>query len=302
MKSKLGLTLVLCSWIAAPSVAQGQSILDWARGRGLAGAEPFDDAISVPGELLRPWIDRERGFAMLGASVGRNRWQLPGSNGRELGYDLRLDGELSLAADSYEPIVGMWGTSSRANLRFALGGSSEGAHSEFAAELGTGALLTLDRRGSGAVARITGSGAGVIEPGAYAVLTNVGVPFGFAVNKLRWYGELLLWPSLGWAAIDLNKRNTGTGPLFLGGILRLGQRTTWLEASYLRSAIEAEVESTRVSVCSQFEPVTFCTDGWWLDVHDVLDEEAARYARVGVRLGIGSSVWRTAESLVRTFR
>lgn len=300
VKSKLGLTLVLCAWIAAPSVAHGQTILDWARGRGLAGAEPFDDAVAVPGELLRPWIDRERGHALLAVSGGRNRWQSSDSR-RALGYDLRLDGELSLAADSYEPIVGMWGTSSRASLRFALGGSSEGAHSEFAGELGTGALLTLDRRGSGAIARITGSGFGVVEPGAYAILTNVGVPFGFSINKLRWYGELLLWPSLGWAAIDFNKKNTGTGPLFLGGMLRLGQRTTWLEASHLRSAIEAEVESTRVSVCSQFEPVTLCTDGWWLNVHDILDNESARYARVGVRLGIGSSVWRTAESLVRTF-
>lgn len=287
--------------MAVSVVAKAQSLLDWGRGRGPAGAGAFESDWVLPGESLRPWLDRERGFALLAGAVGRSRWQ--SAHAHDLGYDLRLDGELALAADSFEPIVGGWGTTSRAGLRFALGGSSgHGAHSELAGELATGALLTLDKRGSGAVARISATGFAVMEPGAYAVLTNVGVPFGFTINKLRWYGELLVWPSLGWSAIELDKKNTGTGPLFIGGIARLGQRTTWFEGSYLRSAIEAEVESTRLSVCTQFEPVTLCTDGWWLTVHDILDGETARYARVGLRIGIGSSVWRTAESLVRTFQ
>lgn len=275
-------------------------MLDWARGRGLAGADAFDDAIVTPGELLRPWIDRERGYALLGVSVGRERWQTPLAH--RFGYDTRFDGELGVAADSYEPVVGMWGTSSRANLRFGLGAASGSAHSELAGELAAGALLTLDKRGSGAVARIAGSGAAVLEPGSRAVLANVGVPFGFTITKLRWYGEFLLWPSLGWATIAREGKATGTGPLFIGGMGRLGTRTTWLEANHLRAAIGSDVTSTRMSVCTQFEPVTFCTDGWWLSVHDILDEQPARFARVGVRFAIGSSVWRTAETLVRTFR
>lgn len=301
MRLQLGIAPILCASMAVSVEANAQSVVDWARGSGPAGAGSFDSDIVVPGELLRPWLDRERGLALLSSSIGRSRWQSPAAH--DLGYDLRLDGELALAQDSYEPIVGRWGRTTRAGLRFALGGSSVGgAHSEIAGELATGALLTLDRRGSGAVARISATSVAVVEPGAYALLANVGVPFGFTINKLRWYGELLIWPSLGWAAIEHERRNTGTGPLFIGAIARLGQRTTWVEASYLRSAIEAEVESTRLSVCTQFEPVTLCTDGWWLAVHDILDEQSAHYARVGLRLGIGSSVWRTAESLVRTFQ
>jgi hypothetical protein len=274
-------------------------MLDWARGRGLAGAQPFDDSIVVPGELLRPWIDRERATAFIGFSMGRERWQSPVTH--RLDNDLRLDGQLAIAADSYEPVVGMWGTSSRADLRFALGGSSSNVQSELSGELATGALLTLDKHGSGAVARISGSGAILLEPSANAILANVGVPFGFTLNKLRWHGELLLWPSLGWASVSLDRNSRSSGPLFIGAIGRFGVRTAWLEANYLRNAIEADVESMRMSVCTQFEPLTFCTDGSWLHVHDILDNEPASYARVGIRIGLGSSVWRTAETLVRTF-
>ncbi len=300
MKLKLGLACAVCVLATGVSDASAQSILDWARGRGLAGAQPFDDSIALPGELLRPWIDRERGTAFIGFSMGHDRWQSPVTH--RLDNDLRLDGELALAADSYEPVVGMWGTSSRASLRFALGGSSSNVHSELAGELATGALLTLDKRGSGAVARISGSGAALLEPDASAVLANVGVPFGFTINKLRWYGEMLLWPSLGWASVTLDRNNRSSGPLFMGAVGRFGMRTTWIEANFLRSAIEADVQSTRLSVCTQFEPLTFCTDGWWLHVHDILDNQPASYARVGIRIGLGQSVWRTAESLVRTFQ
>jgi hypothetical protein len=283
------------------SEARAQSILEWARSRGLAGAQPFDDSLVVPGEQVRPFIDRERGLALLGVSVGSDRWQ--SSVTHDLGGDFRLDGELALAADSYEPVVGRWGTSSRADLRFALGGSSGNGQSEVDGELATGALLTLDKRGSGAVARISGSGSALLEAGRTAVLANVGVPFGFTINKLRWYGELLLWPSLGWASISLDHHNNSSGPLFMGAIARLGSRTTWFEANYLRSAIEANIDSTRMSVCTQFlEPLTLCTDGWWLHVHDILDNQPAGFTRVGLRLAVGSSVWRTAESLVRTFQ
>jgi hypothetical protein len=300
VKWKFGIFCSVCLLGAHLGEARAQSVLDWARGRGLAGAQPFDDSIVLPGESLRPWIDRDRGFAFLGISTGHDRWRLPGV--RRLDNDLRLDGELALASDSYEPVVGMWGTSSRLGLRFALGGSSDNAHSEIAGELATGALLTLDKRGSGAIARISGSGAAVLEPGSSAVLANVGVPFGFSVTKVRWHGELLLWPSLGWASIGHNGEHRGSGPLFIGAMARLGTRTTWLEANHTRAAVEADVTSTRMSVCTQFEPITFCTDGWWLRVHDILDNDPGAYTRVGVRIGFGSTVWRTAESLVRTFQ
>lgn len=300
VKPKFGLALAVCVLATWSTQARAQSILDWARGRGLAGAQPFDDSIVVPGELLRPWIDRERATAIIGFSMGRDRWQSPTT--QRMDNDLRLDGELAIAADSYEPVVGMWGMSSRAGLRFALGGSSSNVQSELSGELATGALLTLDRHGSGAVARISGSGFGLLEPGASALLANVGVPFGFTVNKVRWYGELLLWPSLGWASVTLDRNNRSSGPLFMGAIGRLGMRTTWFETSFLRNAIEADVMATRMSVCTQLEPLTFCTDGTWLHVHDILDNQPASYARVGIRIGLGSSVWRTAESLVRTFQ
>lgn len=299
VKWKFGITCAACVLATGLSEANAQSILDWARGRGLAGAQPFDDSIVVPGEFVRPWIDRDRGLALLGFAYGRDRWQSPQTH--RLGNDFRLDGELALAADSYEPVVGMWGTSSRVGLRFALGGGSGVAHSELAGELATGALLTLDKRGSGAIARISGSGFAVLEPGAYAVMANVGVPFGFSITKLRWHGEILLWPSLGWASVTLDHNSRSSGPLFMGAVVRLGTRTTWLEANHTRSAIEADVLSTRMSVCTQFEPMTLCTDGWWLRVHDILDDEPASFTRVGFRLGIGSSVWHTAESLVRAF-
>ena len=236
---------------------------------------------------------------MLGFSMGRDRWQSPATH--RLDNDFRLDGELALAADSYEPVVGMWGTSSRANLRFALGGSTSNLQSELAGEIATGALLTLDKRGSGAVARISGTGVAMLEPGATAVIANVGVPFGFTITKPRWYGEILFWPSLGWASVTLDRNSRSSGPLFMGAIARFGMRTSWIEANYLRSAIEADVASTRISVCTQSEPVTFCTDGWWLHAHDILDNQPASFARVGIRVGLGQSVWRTAESLVRTF-
>lgn len=300
MNLKLGLAFAACVLAAYSSQAKAQTILDWARGRGLAGAQPFDDSLVVPGELLRPWIDRERITGLIGFSMGRDRWQSPSTH--RLDNDLRLDGELALAAESYEPVIGMWGTSSRASLRFALGGSTSNVQSELAGELATGALLTLDKRGSGAVARISGSGAALLEPGASAVLANVGVPFGFTFHKVRWFGELLLWPSLGWASITLDRNNRSSGPLFMGAIARAGMRATWFEGSFLRSAIEADVESTRLSVCTQLEPLTFCTDGSWLHVHDILDNQPASYARVGIRIGLGSNVWRTAESLVRTFQ
>jgi hypothetical protein len=299
VKFPFGISCTACLFLATLSEARAQSMIDWARGRGLAGAEAFDDSIVVPGEFLRPWIDRERGLALLGVGVGRERWQ--SSAAHQLENDLRFDGELALAVDNYEPIVGMWGRSSRVNFRFSLGGASGGAQSELSGELSTGALLTLDNHGSGAVARISGAGSVLLEPGSTALLTNVGVPLGFTFNKVKWYGELLVWPSLGWASVTLDRVNRSSGPLFFGAIARFGMRTTWFEANHLRSAVEADVDSTRMSVCTQFEPVTICTDGWWLHVHDILDERVAGYTRVGLRIGVGSSVWRTTESLVRAF-
>jgi len=269
-------------------------MLKWAKSRGVQGNTQFEDGDALLAPPRLPFIERERGFAMLGMATGRDRWR--GPSGHRMGYDLRLDGELGFGLDGYEPTAYSWGTSSKIGLRFSLGGGSGSSHSELGGELATGAVFTVDQFGSGAIARISGAATAVLEPGADAVLANVGVPFGFGFHRSGLHGELLFWPSLGWAAIVEKNKNRGSGPLFVGAMSRFGNDRAWFEGSFLRSAVEADVDSTRFSVCTRIAQWSLCTDGWWLHVHDIQNNDAAGYARVGLRLGVGSSATRMAES------
>jgi hypothetical protein len=275
-------------------MARAQTMLDWAKARGTANATTFDDAEALAGEKKLPWRQRDRGFALLGMAFGRDRWRVPASH--EIGYDLRLDGQLGFSVDGYEPEAFRWGTSSRLGLRFSLGGGSGNAHSEISGELSTGALFTLDRYGSGAIARVSGSAFTVLEPGQDVVLANVGVPMGFAFNQRGVHGELLFSPSLGWANVVSHDRNRGSGPLFLGVLSRFGSDNTWLEASFLRSAVGADVDSSRFSLCTTVRSWFLCTDGFWLHLNDIQDDEPASFARVGLRLGVGSHATRMSEN------
>lgn len=278
---------------ACPALG-AETMLDWAKGRAIQGRTEFEDGEALPAEPTVPFIQRERGFALLGLATGRDRWRAPGDH--RLGYDVRLDGELGFGVDGYDAKPYTWGTTSRLGLRFSLGGGSGSSHSELAGELSAGALLTLDKYGSGAIARISGTGVGVLEPGATAVIANVGVPFGFGFHRMGYHGEMLLWPSLGWATVVMDDHNRGSGPLFLGAMGRFGTDRTWFEGSFQRSAVEAEVDSTRFSICSRYKQWALCTDGFWLHVHDILDNEASSFARVGLRIGVGSSATRLSEN------
>lgn len=280
--------------LSVVTTAQAQTMLDWAKSRGTANVTTFEDAEALAGERVLPWHQRERGIAMLGVAIGRDRWRAPEAH--RLGYDLRLDGQLGFAVDGYEPQNYRWGTSSRLGLRFSLGGGSGDAHSELSGELSTGALFTLDEFGSGAVARVSGNAIAVLEPGTNAILANVGVPFGFAFQRRGYHGELLFWPSLGWASVSSEEKNHGSGPLFLGVLSRFGTDSTWFEGSFLRSAVNADVDSSRFSLCTAVVQTWFlCTDGFWLHVNDIQNDEPSSFARVGLRLGVGSHATRLRE-------
>jgi hypothetical protein len=269
-------------------------MLDWAKTRGVAGATSFEDADELPGENRLPWMTRERGLAMLGLAIGRDRWRVPEDH--RIGYDLRLDGQLGFAVDGYEPDKYRWGSSSRVGLRFSLGGGSGSSHSELSGELATGALFTLDKFGSGIVARVSGTAFALLEPSSNAIVANVGVPFGFAFRRRGYHGELLFWPSLGWAAVIEHEQNRGSGPIFLGSMVRFGTEETWLETSFLRSAVETDVDSSRLSLCNSLDDLFFCTDGFWLHVRDIQDDEPASFARVGFRIGFGIHSTRVSEN------
>lgn len=266
--------LAVLSLLLGP-IAQAQTILELAEQEG------------EPAEPEFTWVQRERGRALLGVATGSDRWRSPEEH--RSGYDLRMDGQLEFAVEGYEQKRFTWGRSSLLDLRFSLGGGSGSSHSELGGELSTGALFTLDRDGSGVVARISGMGVALLEPGRDAILANVGVPFGLAFHKLGYHAELLFWPSLGWATVVLDEQNRGSGPLYVGSIARFGSEQVWFDGSFTRSVVEAEVDSTRLSLCSRIGRWSLCSDGWWLHVHDILDNEASSFARVGIRLGVGTT-------------
>jgi hypothetical protein len=279
--------------LGAPSVAFGQTIIDWAKARGVEGTTVFDDGDALAGEPRFSFRQRERGLALFGMSVGRDRWRSPEEH--RLGYDLRMDGELALAVEGFEPKPFQWGTTSRVQLRFSLGGGSGSAHSELAGEIASGALFTLDDAGSGAIARVSGAALAVLEPGADALLATIGVPFGFGFHRRGFHGEILLVPALGWATVVGHDQSRGTGPLFGGAVARLSAEHFWLEGSMLRSVLDAEADASRLSVCSAVSDWFLCTDGVWLHVRDIVDDERSSFARVGLRLGIASTATRTHE-------
>jgi hypothetical protein len=63
----------------------------------------------------------------------------------------------------------------------------------------------------------------------------------------------------------------------------------------MRSAVEADVDSSRFSLCTAAKEWFLCTDGFWLHVHDIQDDEPASFARVGIRVGFGSHATRVRE-------
>lgn len=273
---------------AKPDPRAEPTLLQWTKQRILSEQPKFEDEPVVPEELLRPMITRERGLALLGVATGTGYFRAPDQ--RVDGNDVRLEGELRLAVDTYEPVAGMIGKTSRVGLRVAFGGGSDSAHSEVSGAFATGAMVTFGDNGGGGFARVLGGGATVLEPGRSAILAHVGVPVGYLLDQRDWHFEVALLPALGWTTVVVDDVNRGTGPLYLGGTARLDVRGAWLDGEYLKSLIEGDVDSTRLSACGFIiSPVALCADGWWLSVHDIANDEPASFARVGLRLSVGST-------------
>ncbi|MGC4063685.1 MAG: hypothetical protein QM784_03390 [Polyangiaceae bacterium] len=283
--SLLGIVSALLAF-GAPAIASSQTIIDWAKARGVEGTTVFEDGDALAGEPRFTFRQRERGLALFGVSAGRDRWRSPEEH--RLGYDLRMDGELGLAVEGFEPKPFQWGTTSRVGLRFSLGGGSGSAHSELAGEIASGALFTLDRAGSGVVARVSGAAFAVLEPGADAMVATIGVPFGFGFHRGSYHGEILLLPALGWMTVVEQNQSRGTGPLFGGAVARFGAEHAWLEGTVLHSVLDAEADASRLSVCSTLDHWFLCADGLWIHVRDIVDEDPGGFARVGLRLGLAS--------------
>ena len=285
--AKLAGTLVSCLLILFPLGTQAfaQTMLEQVRNRGAAVSQDFEDD---PNQALPkvPWTLENYWFRLVGVGVGTTH--LGDSLPRETEFGVGLVGQLRRSSLEQPRLVGMWGQSWALNLGADIGSEMPGnfAYGNADAEFGT--LATLAHAGHGLYLRFSGAMSVFLDDKTSMSRGLASIPFGMRLAIKGAALELGAVPALGWANIFQDSRSYGSGPLFMGGQARWQSKAGWLELQQTRGVSPAQVAITTVSACGNTKIWMLCADGNWLDLHDLSHGEAARFVRVGLRIGIGS--------------
>ncbi len=269
-------------------------MLEQARQQGAAAAQDFidDPTNALP---LVPFSTESSTSSLLGVDVGLARWA--GSIPRERKLGLGLVGQLRHSKLEQPRQVGLWGQSWTVKLDAELGAQADGYFVSGSAAAQFGTLVTLSNAGHAAYLRFSGD-ISIFGDTKYSMGTGLAsIPFGMRLILAGAVFELGAVPGLGWTNIFEDSRHVGSGPLFFGGQARWQTQAGWLELQQMHGVSPADVVDTRVSACGHYKNWLLCADGSWLDLHDIGNGDEVRFARVGLRLGVGSWNLDTTQSL-----
>ncbi len=278
--------------VVGTSPVRAETMLDWAKGRGAAPANEFEDEPALPEEVLRPRVTKSTRTLLIDLGYGWQFWR-PGTQ-RLRSDELHVDGLFRTVADTFEPKVGSVGHSSRFVLGAGFGGTAGQSLGLLHGDLGTGALIALDHHGSGALARVAGGGTFISHGDRTVVLSGIGTPLGVVWSTRALRLELGVAPWLGWLAVTSDGVNRGTGPLYFETFARAQWRPAWLEVDQLVGGLGTHASSTRLSTCADLRPVFLCAEGLWLSLTDVVNDEQASFGRFGIRIGLGDTQHQTS--------
>lgn len=274
---------LVLSLSGAPATAQ--TMLEQVRQRGAAVSQDFvDDPSQALPEV--PWTLENYSSRFVGVGVGLS--QLGDSLPHESEFGVGLVGQLRRSSLEQPRLVGLWGQSWALNLSADVGAQSPSYFVFGTGEAEFGTLATLANAGHGVYLRFSGAMSVFLDDKTSMSKGLASIPFGMRMAIKGAVLELGAVPALGWANIFQDFRNYGSGPLFLGGQAKWQSKAGWLELQQTHGVSPAKVVITTVSACGNTKIWMLCADGNWLNLHDLSRGEAARFVRVGLRLGIGN--------------
>ena len=275
--------LLLCG-----SQAHAQTMLEQARMRGAAAAQSFDDdPTSALPEV--PWTSETNTSSLLGVGVGLAR--LDGAIPSERHLGVGAAGQLRHAKLEQPLVPGLWGQSWAIAFDAQFGAESQRYFGLGNAQAQFGTLATLASAGHALYFRFAGD-ISIFRDSTDSVGTGfASIPVGARFNLDGAALEFGIVPALGWVSLFQDARQFAAGPLFFGAQGKWQTRAGWLEVQHLRGVSPANATVTTLLACGNYRHWTFCGEGSWPDLHDLGHGDQARFARVGIRIGLGS--WHT---------
>ena len=268
------------------SPVSAQTMLEQARMRGAAAAQDFEDDPTNALPMV-PWTLEVNSSRMLGVDVGLSRMSADAGSERELG--IGVVGQIYRSKWEQPRVAGLWGQSWAVALDAAFGAESNryfGAGSGLA-QFGT--LATLGAAGHVFFLRFSGELATYRDPNDSMSTGFASIPVGVGFRVAQAHLELGVVPALGWASLFQDARQFDAGPLFIGAQMKWLTKPGFVALQYLRGVSPADATDTTLSTCAYSGLVALCAEGTWVRLNDLGQGNPASFARVGIRIGLGTS-------------
>jgi hypothetical protein len=279
--------------LLAASPVSAETMLEQARQRGAASAEDFEDDPTTALPQV-PWFTETRTSRLLGLDVELSR--LGGASYGRREFGLAAAGHVFHSKLEQPLSAGLWGQSWAIALTTEFGADSRGLLGYGAAMGQFGTLATLNACGHAIFFRFSGelSMAGDVDDtlGRGFASIPIGVRFRFRGSAL----ELGAEPALGWINLVRDSQPYAAGPLFIGGHVKWQTEAGWFELQQRRGVSPAHADDTELLACTHAGVVSLCAEGDVVRLRDLSSGDTARFARVGVRFGLGQWASETQQS------
>ncbi len=285
---------VLAIVLLGSSPAFAQTMLEQVRMRGAAAAQDFDDD---PENALPtvPWTIETSTLSILGIDTGLARL----SGGQLNEHKLGIGGAGRLYHSELEQprVAGLWGQSWAVALDAEFGAESTRYFGCGNALAQFGTLATLGAAGHAFFLRFSGE-MSVFRDSVNSMGTGfAGIPVGLRFKLAEADFEVSAVPALGWATLFQDAQPFVAGPLFMGAQLKWLTKPGFIELQHMRGVSPAQAAITTLLTCAYSGYFALCAEGTWLALHDLGQGDQARFARVGVRIGLGTSSRNSERSL-----
>ncbi len=271
--------------------ASGQTMLEQAKQRGAASAQNFDDD-PVKALPKIPWVTQSQTVSSLGGDLGITRVESGDSSSKELGAG--LFGQLHASKFDQPNLAGMWGQSWQLGLDVGFGADGTRYYGRGSVSANFGTMATLSAARHAFYLRFAAGAANFRDAKDGFSTGRVSIPLGFRFLVDSAALEFGAVPALGWSSVLHESRDYSTGPLTMGVAMKFETQAGYLELQRLLGVTPADAGETTLKACGHYARLVLCTEGTWLQLHDISRGDEARFARIGINIGFGN--WsRTSE-------
>ena len=277
---------LLAMTLLGSSPVCAQTMLEQARMRGAAAAQDFDDdpANALP---TVPWTLETNTSDLLGVDVGLSRLSTDVTSERQLG--IGVVGQFYHSKWEQPRLAGLWGQSWAVALDAAFGAESNRYFGAGGGLAQFGTLATLGAAGHAFFLRFSGELAAYRDTNN-SIGTGFGsIPIGFRFRVANADLELGVVPALGWVSLFRDARPFNAGPLFIGGQMKWLTRSGFMQLQHLRGVSPADAADTTLLTCAYSGFIALCAEGTWVHLNDLGQGDLARFARIGIRIGLGAT-------------